>query len=209
MCRINQAALLFIQLLVMCHVFAENHRSTFVFRGGSVTLTCNISNKNETQISWTNGRSVFQYSVVLNCTFSNFSFYKLNINHELPTELTIFSAQPEDEGLYTCAITGKNGLHSITWNLTVSEKPTESISKYCLSILSPAIGFILCGIVLAVFLCRKIMMKKRNQGPVCSEIPPESEELELHQPQGHTAHWKNNKRRSQYMENLNAIYDHF
>ncbi|KAL3969864.1 hypothetical protein ACER0C_027661 [Sarotherodon galilaeus] len=140
MCRINQAALLFIQLLVMCHVFAENHRSTFVFRGGSVTLTCNISNKNATQISWTNGRSVFQYS------------------------LTIFSAQPEDEGLYTCAITGKNGLHSITWNLTN------------VTLLYPAVHLL---------------------------------SLELHQPQGDTAHWKNNKRRSQYMENLNAIYDHF
>lgn len=94
-----------------------------VFTGDSVTMTCNISEPNATQISWTNNRSVFQYSIVLNRTFSNFSFYKLKINHELPTEIIIFSAQSEDKGLYTCSITGADGLHSITWNLTVSEKP--------------------------------------------------------------------------------------
>lgn len=79
-----------------------------------MTLTCNISNINAKQISWSNSRSAFQYSVVLNHTSSNFSFYKLKINHELPSEIIIFSAQPEDEGLYTCIISGLDGLHSIT-----------------------------------------------------------------------------------------------
>lgn len=84
-------------------------------------LTCNISEKNATLISWTNNRSVFKYSILLNRNFSNFSFYRLKINHGFPTELIIFSAQPEDEGLYTCKITDRSGIYSITWNLTVSE----------------------------------------------------------------------------------------
>ncbi|CAI5655835.1 unnamed protein product [Oreochromis niloticus] len=199
----NQAALLFTQLLVVWHVFAEfvekGHRGVMVITGDSVTLTCNISEENATQISWTNGRSLFQHSIVLNRTFSNFSFYKLKINHQLPPEITVFSAQPVDEGLYTCSITGKDGLHSITWNLTVSEKPKKSISKYFLSILSPAIGFILCGIMLAVFLCRKGMTRTLNQDPVEDQFPPESEE-------GTTAHLKNNTWRSQYTELQNSIY---
>ncbi|KAL3969863.1 large subunit ribosomal protein L32e [Sarotherodon galilaeus] len=217
----NQAALLFTQLLVVWHVFAEfvekGHRGVMVITGDSVTLTCNISEENATQISWTNGRSLFQHSIVLNRTFSNFSFYKLKINHQLPPEITVFSAQPEDEGLYTCSITGKDGLHSITWNLTVSGKPKKSISKYFLSILSPAIGFILCGIMLAVFLCstcwtaliwsllflcKKGMTRTLNQDPVEDQFPPESEE-------GTTAHLKNNTWRSQYTELQNSIYGHF
>ncbi|XP_063356112.1 uncharacterized protein LOC134646237 [Pelmatolapia mariae] len=156
--QLDQTALLFIQLLVMLHVFAvkpeENNRVMLAFRGDPVMLTCNISEKNAAQMSWTNGRSVFQYSIQLNRTFSNFSSNRLKINPELPTNLIIFSAQPEDEGLYTCSITDVDGLQTITWNLTVSENPEESISKYFTFILPSAIGFLLCGITLAVFFYR-------------------------------------------------------
>ncbi|XP_039463719.1 uncharacterized protein LOC120437062 isoform X1 [Oreochromis aureus] len=212
MFKLNQAALLFIELLVMCHVFEvmlqNENRAMMVPRGDSVTLTCNISKTNATQISWTNGRSVFQYS---NRTYSNFSLHRLKINHELPTKLIIFSAQPEDEGIYACTITGQSGVNSITWNLTVSESPKESIpSQYFLYIFPPAIGFLLCGITLAVFLYRKMMMRTLNQDPVQDQFPPHSGEEAAHsQPQGGTAHCTNNKRSSQYMERLNLIYGHF
>ncbi|XP_039463721.1 uncharacterized protein LOC120437062 isoform X2 [Oreochromis aureus] len=187
MFKLNQAALLFIELLVMCHVFEvmlqNENRAMMVPRGDSVTLTCNISKTNATQISWTNGRSVFQYS---NRTYSNFSLHRLKINHELPTKLIIFSAQPEDEGIYACTITGQSGVNSITWNLTVSESPK------------------------AVFLYRKMMMRTLNQDPVQDQFPPHSGEEAAHsQPQGGTAHCTNNKRSSQYMERLNLIYGHF
>ncbi|XP_039456348.1 uncharacterized protein LOC120433696 [Oreochromis aureus] len=157
--QLNQTALLFIQLLVMLRVFAvkpeENNRVMLAFRGDPVTLTCNISEKNASQISWTNSRSVFQYAIETNRTHSNFSSNKLKINPELPINLIIFSAQPEDEGLYTCSITDPDGLHTITWNLKVSENPEESISsKYFTFILPSAIGFLLCGITLAVFFYR-------------------------------------------------------
>ncbi|XP_042083829.1 uncharacterized protein LOC102309487 [Haplochromis burtoni] len=159
MFTINRAALLFVQLLVVWDVFAVivkvNHRAVLVSRGDSVTLTCNISKTNATQISWTNKRSVFHYSIELNRTHSNFSLHRLKINHEFPTKLIILSAQPEDEGLYTCNITDRRGVNSFTWSLTVSENPTESTSsKYFLYILPPAIGFLLCCITLAVFLYR-------------------------------------------------------
>ncbi|XP_031590476.2 uncharacterized protein LOC116316117 [Oreochromis aureus] len=211
MFTINQAALLFVQLLVVWHVFAEiakdDHRAVVVSRGDSVTLTCNISKTNATLITWTNNRSVFKYSIALNRTYSNFSLHRLKINHEL----IIFSAQPEDEGLYTCNITDRRGVNSITWNLTVSENPEESTSsKYFLHILPPAIGLLLCCITLAVFLYRKIMMMKLNQDAVRDQIPPQSgEETSLPQPQGGSTDCKNNRQRSQYMERLNSIYDHF
>ncbi|XP_026001577.1 uncharacterized protein LOC113008415 [Astatotilapia calliptera] len=208
MIRLNQAALLFIQLLVMWHVFADDHRPMLASTGDSVTLTCNISEKNATLITWTNKRSVFHYSIVLNRTHSNFN--RLKINHEFPTKLIIFSAQPEDEGLYTCKITDRSGVNSITWNLTVSENLKESIaSKYFLYILPPAIGFLLCCITLAVFLYRKNVMKL-NQDAVQDQILPESgEETSLPQPQGGSTNCENNRQRSQYMERLNSIYDHF
>ncbi|CAI5655826.1 unnamed protein product [Oreochromis niloticus] len=213
--QLNQTALLFIQLLVMLRVFAvkpeENNRVMLAFRGDPVTLTCNISEKNASQISWTNSRSVFQYSIVLNRTFSNFSSNRLKITPELPTKLIIVSAQPEDEGLYTCSITDLDGVHTITWNLTVSENPEESISsKYFTFILPSAIGFLLCGITLAVFFYRKMMMRTLNQDPVQDQFPPHSGEEAAHsQPQGGTALCTNNKRSSQYMERLNLIYGHF
>ncbi|XP_005747259.1 uncharacterized protein LOC102202053 [Pundamilia nyererei] len=208
MFTINRAALLFVQLLVMWDVFAEiakdDHRAVLVSQGDSVTLTCNISKTNATQISWTNNRSVFHYSSELNRTYSNFSLHRLKINHEFPTKLIIFSAQPEDEGLYTCKLTDKRGVNSITWSLTVSENPTESTSsKYFLYILPPAIGFLLCCITLAVFLYRKSMMMKLNQDAVQDQIPPQSGE------EGGSTNCKNNRQRSQYMERLNSIYDHF
>uniref|UniRef100_A0A3B4HCK2 Ig-like domain-containing protein n=1 Tax=Pundamilia nyererei TaxID=303518 RepID=A0A3B4HCK2_9CICH len=108
--QLKRVVLLFIQLLVMWHVFSGkehiyDHRALLVSIGDSVMLTCNISEKNATLISWTSKRSVFHYSILLNRNISNFSFYRLKINHGFPTELIIFSAQPEDEGLYTCNIT--------------------------------------------------------------------------------------------------------
>ncbi|KAL3969859.1 deoxyribonuclease-1-like protein [Sarotherodon galilaeus] len=215
MFKLNQAALLFIELLVMCHVFEEmlqnENRAMMVPRGDSVTLTCNISKTNATQISWTNKRSVFQYSIELNRTYSNFSLHRLKINHEFPTKLIIFSSQPEDEGIYTCSITDKSGLHSITWNLTVSESPKESISsQYFLYIFPPAIGFLLCGITLAVFLYRKMMMRTLNQDPAQDQFPPNSgDQVAFSQPQGGTAHCTNNKQSRQYMERLNLIYGHY
>ncbi|CAI5655823.1 uncharacterized protein LOC102077155 [Oreochromis niloticus] len=212
MFRLNQGALL-IPLLVMWHVFAgiakDDHRALLVSRGDSVTLICNTRQNNTTLITWTNGRSVFQYSIVLNSTHSNFSFHKLKINRELPAKLIIFSAQPEDGGLYTCYITDRSGVNSITWNLTVSEDPRDSISsKYFLYILPSAIGILLCGITLAVFICGKIVMKTLNQDPVQDQFPPQSgEEAVLPQPQGGTICCKNKKQRRQYMERVNTIYD--
>ncbi|KAL3969861.1 solute carrier family 6 (neurotransmitter transporter, taurine) member 6 [Sarotherodon galilaeus] len=211
--KLNQATLFFIQLLVIWHVFAEvaeeGNRTVFASIGHSVTLTCNISKKNATSITWTNNRSVFRYSIALNRNFSNFSSHRLKINHEFPTKLIIFSAQSEDEGLYKCSIIDKSGLNSITWNLTVSESPKESTSsKTFLYILPPAIGFLLCGTMLAICFCRKVTMRTPNLDPV-KNSPQSGEEAALPQPQGANHHCECSKRRSQYMERWNSIYDHF
>ncbi|XP_030614836.1 uncharacterized protein LOC115801220 [Archocentrus centrarchus] len=170
MFRLHQAALLFTQLLVMRIIFAgpakEDHKVMLVSRGDSVMLTCNTSTKNASVISWTKGRSVFKYSISLNRTSSNFPFHRLKINHELPSKLIIFSAQPEDEGLYRCNITHRKGINSITWNLTVSEILKENISlKDFLYILPPAIGFLLWGIMAAVLLCSKNWTMTPNNDP--------------------------------------------
>ncbi|XP_044074074.1 uncharacterized protein LOC122886147 isoform X1 [Siniperca chuatsi] len=159
MFSLNQAALLFIQLLLTYQVFAGthpfDHRDVLVSRGDSVMFTCNISNANTTQISWTKGRFVFTYSILHNQTFSNFTSHRLRIDLNLPSKLNIFSVQHDDAGLYVCNVTGKRGLATTEWNLTVSEKPEEISQRwYFLYILTPAIGFLLCGFTPAVCLCR-------------------------------------------------------
>ncbi|XP_044074069.1 uncharacterized protein LOC122886145 isoform X2 [Siniperca chuatsi] len=214
MFSLNQAALLFIQLLLTYQVFAVlgthpfDHRDVLVSRGDSVMFTCNISNANTTQINWTKGRSVFAYSILHNQTFSNFTSHRLRIDLNLPSKLNIFNAQHDDAGLYVCNVAGKRGLATTEWNLTVSEKPEEiSPSWYFLYMLTPAIGFLLCGFTPAVCLCRKLRTRTPNQNPVQDQFHLQSEgEVVLRQPQGGTDSRTNNQQRSQYMERVNSIY---
>ncbi|KAL7385739.1 hypothetical protein ABVT39_027472, partial [Epinephelus coioides] len=99
-----------------------DQRNISVPRGDSVTLTCNMSMANVTQISWTKGRSVFAHSVLRNQAFSTFtSYYIIDVN--LPSKLNISNIQRDDAGLYRCDITDAKGQQTIEWNLTVSEKP--------------------------------------------------------------------------------------
>ncbi|XP_044074072.1 uncharacterized protein LOC122886145 isoform X5 [Siniperca chuatsi] len=144
MFSLNQAALLFIQLLLTYQVFAVlgthpfDHRDVLVSRGDSVMFTCNISNANTTQINWTK---------------------------------------------------------------------EISPSWYFLYMLTPAIGFLLCGFTPAVCLCRKLRTRTPNQNPVQDQFHLQSEgEVVLRQPQGGTDSRTNNQQRSQYMERVNSIY---
>ncbi|XP_049450736.1 neural cell adhesion molecule 1-like isoform X4 [Epinephelus fuscoguttatus] len=132
MISLTGAALFLIQLLVVCQVFADilpqipsfDQRNILVPRGDSITLTCNISMANVTQINWTKGRSVFAHSVLLNQTITNFtSHYIIDVN--LPSKLNISNVQHDDAGLYRCDLTDIKGQRTIEWNLTVSEKPEE------------------------------------------------------------------------------------
>ncbi|KAK2839900.1 hypothetical protein Q5P01_013640 [Channa striata] len=149
MFRREQAALLSIQLLVMCQVHAEealdDHRNKHVSSGETITLTCNITDNSPTQIHWSKGNCVFVYSPS-NHTLSNFTSKRLKINPDLPTTLHISDAQHEDAGLYTCKVTGRHGVKTIRWNLTVSENRREGIDPlWCfLYVPGPVVGFLLC-----------------------------------------------------------------
>ncbi|KAI3356320.1 hypothetical protein L3Q82_017544 [Scortum barcoo] len=129
MFKLNQAALLSIQLSAMCQVFAVletqpvYHFDMLVSRGDPVMFTCNISETNMSIIIWTNSKSVLINSVLKNQTFSNFSSHRLKIDLNLPSKLNIFSAQSDDPGLYRCTLNDKHGSKYAEWNLTVSEKP--------------------------------------------------------------------------------------
>ncbi|XP_038576019.1 uncharacterized protein LOC119903843 [Micropterus salmoides] len=171
MFRLNQATLIFFQVLVTCQVFAGtgihqvDYRDVLVSRGASIMFTCNTYNENATQITWTKGRTFFVYSVVHNLTFSNLTSHRLRIDLNLPSKLDIFNAQHDDAGLYTCHVVDTDGPKTIEWNLTVSNKP-EDISPsrwYFLYILTSVIGLLLCGFTSAVCFCRKSWTKTPNQ----------------------------------------------
>ncbi|KAL7385324.1 hypothetical protein ABVT39_019364, partial [Epinephelus coioides] len=109
-------------IIPQIHTFDQ--RNISVPRGDSITLTCNMSMANVTQINWTKGRSVFAHSVLRNQTFSNFtSHYVIDLN--LPSKLNISNVQHDDAGLYRCDITDRISQRTIEWNLTVSEKPED------------------------------------------------------------------------------------
>ncbi|XP_049450743.1 uncharacterized protein LOC125900032 isoform X9 [Epinephelus fuscoguttatus] len=171
MISLTGAALFLIQLLVVCQVFADilpqipsfDQRNILVPRGDSITLTCNISMANVTQINWTKGRSVFAHSVLLNQTITNFtSHYIIDVN--LPSKLNISNVQHDDAGLYRCDLTDIKGQRTIEWNLTVSEKPEgTSPSWFVLYTLTAVIGSLLCLLTPAVCLSRKNWTKTQNQ----------------------------------------------
>ncbi|XP_035810699.2 uncharacterized protein LOC111578116 isoform X2 [Amphiprion ocellaris] len=200
MFSLNQVALLFIQLSGMWHVFAasppaDDCRDMLVSRGGSVEFICNISDRNTTQINWIYGSSFYTHGISLNKTQSNFSSNRVTIDCNLPTKLSIIDAQPEDEGLYECTVTGRHGVNSIKWNLTVSENK-EIDRPYLVYILAPSISLLLCGIMLsALCLCRRFRTRTPNQ--------------DLDQDQSGGEGGGRTNKRSQYKERLNSIYGHF
>ncbi|XP_028447594.1 uncharacterized protein LOC114564446 [Perca flavescens] len=204
----DQAALLSIQLYVLCQVFAEilsetdEYRNMPVSRGDPVILTCNITKTNTTQITWTKGRSYFSHQVLLNKTVSNFTSHKIDVN--LPSKLNISNVQHDDAGLYRCDITDKKGTWTIKWNLTVSgEREDTSKEIFFLYILTAVTGLLLCVLTSAVCLYRKLGARTPNQEQF--DLQSE-EEVGLPQPQGVTDSRANYKPRSQYTERLNSIY---
>ncbi|XP_014830893.1 PREDICTED: uncharacterized protein LOC106909103 [Poecilia mexicana] len=160
MFSLKQAALLFIQLLLTNYISARiataDHYDVLVSRGNSVLLTCNMSNENATIIQWTKDRWVFKYSFSRNQTFSNFSSHRLRIDTNIPSTLSIDSAQHDDAGLYTCNIIGNKGLNNITWTVTVLENQNgTSSSQYIIFTLPSAFGLILCFMTTALCLHRR------------------------------------------------------
>ncbi|XP_044221905.1 uncharacterized protein LOC122992237 isoform X2 [Thunnus albacares] len=210
----DQAALLSIQLLIMCHVFAEVHQVDFadilVSEGDAIVFTCNMTNAK--QIIWTKGRLLFTFKVLNNQTFSNVTSQRMSIDSNFPSRLNILDVQHEDAGLYKCEVIYEKGVRITEWNLTVGDGVLE-ISKeisswsYCLYILTPVIGLLLCGLAAAVCLCRKLRTTTSNQDPVPDQFPLQSGgEVVPPQLQGDVDRRTNNKQRSQYLERLNSIY---
>ncbi|XP_034550143.1 uncharacterized protein LOC117820475 [Notolabrus celidotus] len=160
---LNQAALLL--FLSTYGLSAVVHMNMLGYRGDSVTLACNKSEADTTQISWTKGRSLFSYSIPLNTSYSNFSSDRVKIDINSPSLLIIINAQYDDKGLYTCTVTDTDGLSTINWNLTISERPAKEVrsSGSFLLVVSSLTGFLLFGILLATCLCRKSNTKTQNQ----------------------------------------------
>ncbi|XP_047457019.1 uncharacterized protein LOC125017652 [Mugil cephalus] len=202
----NQAALLLIVLLAR-RVFAEisvtDHRDMPVSRGDSVTFHCNVSRENASEITWNFKSFIYKHSILINQTFSNVSSDRLRID---PLKLYIFSAQPEDAGLYSCSVTARRGLNSVSWNLTVSEDIEENSSSYLPYVLTSTTLLLLCVIASAVCLWRRSRSRAEQTFPVGDQTRSGSREEGHNQEEDNTDQRRNNKRRSQYMERRNSIY---
>ncbi|CAJ1079559.1 Hypothetical predicted protein [Xyrichtys novacula] len=203
---LNQAALL--SLLFTCQVHAAHNppvqRNMLVSRGDPVKLICNESKPDEF-IKWTKGRRYFSYAFIHNKqNLSTLTSDRLTIDVNSPSKLMISNAQDSDGGLYTCEVTSDGVILTIQWNLTVSEKPKENGSfSVLLHIVIPLIGVFLCCIVSAVCLCRKLRHRTPNQNSIQEPFYESVGETA----QSSTDRRTNNKRRSQYMERLNSIYN--
>ncbi|XP_016520637.1 uncharacterized protein LOC107834207 [Poecilia formosa] len=163
MLLLKQEALLFIQLVNIWSVSTAEHYHVLVSRGDSVLLTCKISNENTTLIQWTKGRCFFSYSSSSNRTLSNFS--RLRIDTNIPSTLSIDNAQHDDAGLYTCNITGNEGLNDMSWTVTVLESQNAIGSSLDITIIFPfAIGLLLSFMTTALCLCsRRNLSGNQNQ----------------------------------------------
>nr|XP_046261128.1 uncharacterized protein LOC124067634 isoform X2 [Scatophagus argus] len=202
MFHLNQAALLSTQLLLMHQLVAVldngpvSRRSMQVSSGKSVTLTCNASMANVTQINWTKGSSLFTHVILKNQTFSNLTSHRLRVDPNFPLNLHISNVQHNDTGLYRCTANSVNTVTTTEWNLTVSEE-LEAVGSpwYFLYILTCVLGFLLCCITSAVCLCRKLGTRKSHQTPDQFRHDLEGEVV-YSQPQFGTEGRTNNKRRS-------------
>ncbi|XP_014830894.1 PREDICTED: uncharacterized protein LOC106909104 [Poecilia mexicana] len=166
MLLLKQEALLFIQLVNIWSVSTAEHYDVLVVsRGDSVLFTCSISNENTTLIQWTKGRCFFSYSSSNNRTLSNFSSHALKIDTNIPSTLSIDSAQFDDAGLYFCHITETTGLYSMRWNVTVLENQNAIGSSLDITIIFPfAIGLLLSFMTTALCLCsRRNISGNQNQ----------------------------------------------
>lgn len=101
---------------------AVEQRNISVYRGESVTFTCNVSKTKVSLIHWTKGGSSFVFHVSLNQTFSNFTSHRLTIDTNFPSKMNISNVQPDDAGIYRCTLYEEKRTRSIEWNLTVSEE---------------------------------------------------------------------------------------
>ncbi|XP_016520638.1 uncharacterized protein LOC103129504 [Poecilia formosa] len=207
MLLLKQEALLFIQLVNIWSVSTAEHYHVLVSRGDSVLLTCKISNENTTLIQWTKGRCFFSYSSSNNRTFSNFSSHTLRIDTNIPSTLSIDNAQHDDAGLYTCNITGNEGLNDMSWTVTVLESQNAIGSSLDITIIFPfAIGLLLSFMTTALCLCRKCGTRKERQKPVQHQSQLQSGGQEVHNQLEGTGQWRSKKHRRDYMERLNSVY---
>lgn len=101
---------------------AVEQRNISVYRGESVTFTCNVSNTTVSQIQWTKDRLSFVFQVSLNKTVSNFTSHRLTIDTNFPSKMNISNVQHDDAGIYRCTLYEEKRTRSLEWNLTVSEE---------------------------------------------------------------------------------------
>ncbi|XP_055361086.1 uncharacterized protein LOC129603516 [Betta splendens] len=202
----NPAALLCLHF-VMSHVNTGSpvdYRDILVPKGDSVTLTCNTSKENSTQIMWKKDRFHFAYLFSNHANVSNFTSHRLIIDPHSPSVLNISNVQYEDAGLYTCDVTSAtDGVKSIRWNLTVFEE-SEELSTYTPLWCSTLVAVVLLsGFILFVYIYRtKCRLRRQNQEPNQNQPNLQSDELLVSQPQRHRGH-----RNSCHYERINSLYN--
>lgn len=96
--------------------------------GEEVILQYNGSMTNATQVNWKRDTVIiFAHNFLTNKTISNNTLGKFSVDPAMSTKLRIFSVETVDTGIYILSITDRqSGQRTIEWNLTITDKPTES-----------------------------------------------------------------------------------
>ncbi|XP_030751513.1 uncharacterized protein LOC115879025 [Sitophilus oryzae] len=127
--------------------------------GRNVTLTCNIDGVPNPTIKWS-----FRNRVIANLSgvaqWSGKKMYILNLRNN-SSELTIYSAEMHDAGLYTCSAENKAGKSEAMVTLTMGKKIQESTISDKTLVVSVLLGLTVTFLCCAVAVYFASVRKKR------------------------------------------------
>ncbi|XP_044254311.1 peroxidasin-like protein [Tribolium madens] len=140
-------------------IFAYESKTRGV-EGKNVTMTCRITGIPEPSVRW-----LLKNKVIANLSGSSYSngkkLYMVHLSNN-SSDLTIFSADLQDAGVYVCAAENKAGRAEASVTLAVIRKPPETAFNNKILIASVITGIALvlasCLIALCVYSVRKKQM---------------------------------------------------
>ena len=140
-------------------IFAYESKAKGV-EGKNVTMTCRIAGIPEPQVRW-----LLKNKVIANLSGSSYSngkkLYMVHLQNN-SSDLTIFSADLQDAGVYVCAAENKAGRVEASVTLAVIRKPPETAFNNKILIASVITGIALvlasCLIALCIYSVRKKQM---------------------------------------------------
>ncbi|XP_023806580.1 uncharacterized protein LOC105356837 [Oryzias latipes] len=152
--------------------------------GGTVTLNCNASISNLSQLTWElNGELLFVFTTLDNGDLFETSAastlnLKLNLNLNRSDiqryALVIEKANEFHSGNYTCETTTGQGISKQTWELLITEKP-ESVHIY---IYVTAVAVPVCVLLILVCVVFWIRSSKQKPKKIIRSLRPKKQQAE-------------------------------